>query len=234
MTDRKGSIVSGRTTADTTQPQADRRQDGATGPALSGWRHGSTWTYLIMLIASAAALFVSFMLSAETLRLARRPNQLLGCDINSVLSCSDVARSWQAELVRLGDLSFPNAFFGIAAESVFVTIAVIGLARVRVPRWFATCTWLGGLAAILFSYWLTVQSLFVIRALCPWCLGLMFSTTIQFMALSHATVTVQDIPRGGRGLRTYYRLNYDLMADVVWVLAIIAIILVKDGSAIFR
>ena len=136
--------------------------------------------------------------------------------------------------MKLGDLSFPNAFFGIAAESVFVTIAVIGLARVRVPRWFATCTWLGGLAALLFSYWLTTQSLFVIHALCPWCLALMFSTTIQFMALSHATVTVQDIPHGKRGLRTYYRLNYDLMADVVWVLAIIALILVKDGSAIFR
>ena len=187
-----------------------------------------------MLLASAAALFVSFMLSAETLRLARKPNQLLACDINSVLSCSDVAKSWQAELVKLGDLSFPNAFFGIAAESVFVTIAVIGLAQVRVPRWFATCTWLGGFAALLFSYWLTVQSLFVIRALCPWCLGLMFSTTIQFMALSHATVTVQDIAHDRRGLRTYYRLNYDLMVDVVWLLAIIAVILVKDGSAIFQ
>ena len=175
-----------------------------------------------MLLASAAALFVSFMLSAETLRLARKPNQLLACDINSVLSCSDVAKSWQAELVKLGDLSFPNAFFGIAAE------------RVRVPRWFATCTWLGGFAALLFSYWLTVQSLFVIRALCPWCLGLMFSTTIQFMALSHATVTVQDIAHDRRGLRTYYRLNYDLMVDVVWLLAIIAVILVKDGSAIFQ
>ena len=71
-----------------------------------------------MLLASAAALFVSFMLSAETLRLARKPNQLLACDINNVLSCSDVAKSWQAELVKLGDLSFPNAFFGIAAESL--------------------------------------------------------------------------------------------------------------------
>ena len=103
------------------------------------------------------------------------------------------------------------------------------------PKWFAACTWFGGLAAILYSYWLTTQSLFVIRALCPWCLALMFSTTIQFMALSHATATVQRLPGGAsdrpRALDTYYRLNYDLMVDVVWVVAIVAIILVKDGAA---
>ncbi|MCH9274919.1 vitamin K epoxide reductase family protein [Bifidobacterium amazonense] len=198
-----------------------------------GWRHGATWTYLVMLAASAVALVVSFVLSAETLQLARNPNQILDCDINSVLSCSTVAQSWQSEIVKFAGLSYPNAFFGIAAESVFVTVAVIGLARVRVPRWFAACTWLGGLAAILYSYWLTSQSLFVINALCPWCLALMFSTTVQFMALSHATVTVQGLPGRSRGLLTYYRLNYDLMADAVWIVAIVALIMVKDGAAIF-
>ena len=134
-----------------------------------GWRHGATWTYLIMLLASAVALVVSFVLSAETLELARNPGQKLNCDVNAVLSCSTVAESWQAEIVKFAGLSYPNAFFGIAAESVFVTIAVIGLARIAVPRWFAICTWLGGLAALAYSYWLTSQSLFVINALCPWC-----------------------------------------------------------------
>ena len=207
-------------------------------PRPKGWRHGATWVYLVMLLASAVALAVSFVLSADTLKLARNPGQQLGCDVNAVLSCSTVAQSWQAEIVKFGGLSYPNAFFGIAAESVFVTIAVIGLARVKVPRWFATCTWLGGLAALAYSYWLTSQSLFVIQALCPWCMALMFSTTIQFMALSHATVVVQELPprKDGRarGLDTYYRLNYDLMVDVVWILALIAIIMVKDGPMIFR
>lgn len=203
-----------------------------------GWRHSATWTYLVMLAASAVALVVSFILSADTLKLARNLGQQLGCDVNAVLSCSSVAQSWQAEIVKFGGLSYPNAFFGIAAESVFVTIAVIGLARVTVPRWFTTCTWLGGLAALAYSYWLTSQSLFVIQALCPWCLALMFSTTIQFMALSHATAVVQELParKNGavRGLDTYYRLNYDLMVDVVWILALVAIIMVKDGPMIFR
>lgn len=201
-------------------------------PLLPGLRHGSVWTYAVMAGCSAIALLVSFILSAETLHLARHPNQLLSCDINGVVSCSTVAQSWQSEIVKFGTLSYPNAFFGIAAESVFVTIAIIGLLQIRVPRWFAACTWGGGLLALLYAYWLFAQSLFVIRALCPWCLVLMFATTIQFMALSHASVTVQGLGLR-RGALSYYRLHYDLMVDVVWVAALIALIVVKDGAAIF-
>ena len=202
-------------------------------PILRGWRHGSTWTYAVMLAASIVALLVSFILSAETLQLARYPDRSLSCDVNSVLSCSTVAESWQAELVHFGSLSIPNAFIGIAAESVFVTVAVLGLARIRVPRWFVICTWYGGLAALIYSYWLFTQSLFVINALCPWCLLLMFSTTIQFMALSHATVTVQGLPAKATWTTTYYRLGYDLMLDVVLIVALVAIIALKDGAALF-
>ena len=71
------------------------------------------------------------------------------------------------------------------------------------------------LAALAYAYWLFSQSMFVINALCPWCMVLMFSTTIQFMALSHATVVVQGLPPKAEGLRTYYRLHIDLMMDAV-------------------
>ncbi|RBP99061.1 vitamin K epoxide reductase family protein [Bifidobacterium xylocopae] len=207
-------------------------------PDPVGLRHGPLWTYTIALLASAAALVVSFALSAETLQLARHPGSKLACDVNSRLSCSSVALSWQSELVRFGDLSLPNAFLGIAAESVFVTLSVLGLARVRLPAWLSRCTWLGSLAALAYSYWLLSQSLFVIRALCPWCLGLMAATTIQFMAFTHATVTVQGLPRPeGRWsalsafLRRSYRLGFDLMVDVVWLVVLTVVILAMDGSA---
>lgn len=229
--DSSEQMSSNMPTADTTVAHPGLTIPGRT--LLHGWRHTATWPYLIMLIASAVALAASLILSADTLHLARHPGQALGCDVNGVLSCSTVAQSWQAEIVKFGGLSYPNAFFGIAAESVFVTVAVIGLCKVRAPRWFAACTWLGGLAALCYAYWLFTQSMFVINALCPWCMVLMFSTTIQFMALSHATVVVQGLPSKAEGLRTYYRLNIDVMIDVVWVLAIITLILVVDGPALF-
>lgn len=205
---------------------------------VRGWRHTAAWTYLIMLLSSLAALIVSFALSAETLQLARHPHQQLSCDISSAVSCSTVAQSWQAEFIHFAGMSFPNAFFGIAAESVFVTVAVLGISRIAVPRWFALCTWLGGLAALLYAYWLFTQSMYVINALCPWCLGLMFATTVQFMSLTHATVCIQRIPSpsssAGRVLRTYYRLNIDLLADAVWIIILITLILAKHGSVLLR
>lgn len=205
-----------------------------------GWRHGHVWTYLMAGIASLVALFASLILSAETLQLARNPQGRLSCDINAVVSCSTVAQSWQAELIRLGTLPIPNAFLGLAAEAVFLTLAVVGLSGVRLPSWLAGLTWLGSLLALAYATWLFTQSVFVIRALCPWCLVLMVSTSIQFMAFSHATVTVQGLPSQtgrlpglGRGLRTYYRLHFDLMVDLVWLVALTTIILVREGSALF-
>ena len=51
-----------------------------------GWRHGATWTYLIMLLASAVALLVSFILSADTLKMARNPAEAqLRCERRAVL-----------------------------------------------------------------------------------------------------------------------------------------------------
>jgi uncharacterized membrane protein len=186
-----------------------------------------------MLVAATVGLFTSFILAAETLKLARTPDKPLSCDVNPVLSCSDVAKSWQAEIIRFGDLRFPNTFFGIAVYSAFITVAIVGLCGAKLPRWFCICTWFGGLFAFCYSYWLASQSMFVIKALCPWCLAMMFATTIMFMALSHATVTVQGIPRNRNVLNLYYRMRYDWMADTVWILAVLTLIFVKEGAAIF-
>lgn len=204
---------------------------------MRSWRHRSTWLYVVMLISSAVCLLTSFILSADTLYAARHPTARLGCDINNVVSCSTVAQSWQAEIVHLGRLSIPNAFIGIAAESVFVTVAVVGLCNPKMPRWFPIATWWGNFAALLYSYWLTSQSLFVINALCPWCMTLMFATTIQLMALTHATVTVQGLPREGSKLRKFlesiYRPNLDIMIDVIWIVLLAIIILLRDGPRMF-
>lgn len=201
---------------------------------LHGWRHSAVCTYGVMLFFSAVALVTSLILSAETLALARAPKKLLSCDFNSVVSCSRVAQTWQAEMVKFGELSFPNAFFGIAAESVFVTLAVIGMIRVRVPRWFAICTWLGGLCALAYAYWLFSQSMFVIHALCPWCIVLMFSTTVQFMALTHASVSSQKLLVKRFSLvESYYRLRYDLLIDVLWVAALLTLILCQYSKVFF-
>ncbi len=212
------------------QKDAEQKNNETT---LKGWRHSAAWTYGVMLFFSAVALVTSLILSAETLALARAPQKLLSCDFNSVVSCSRVAQTWQAEMVKFGELSFPNAFFGIAAESVFVTLAVIGMIRVCVPRWFAICTWIGGFCALAYAYWLFSQSMFVIHALCPWCIVLMSSTTLQFMSLSHASVSSQRLlTKRFTWVESYYRLRYDLLVDVIWIAALVTLILSQYAKVI--
>lgn len=114
MSDFEGQAAVDAADDETSVGTAVAMDDDCTKPR--GWRHGATWTYLIMLLASAVALLVSFILSADTLKMARNPGQKLNCDVNAVLSCSTVAESWQAEIVKFAGLNFPNAFFGIAAR----------------------------------------------------------------------------------------------------------------------
>ena len=198
------------------------------------------WIYAIFTLASAIVLVASFILAAEALYSVRHPGEMLGCDINSTLSCSAVAKSWQAELIHIGRYSYPNAFLGIAAESVFVTVGVVGMTGARLPRWFSVAWWWGGLAALAYSYWLTTQSLFVIGALCPWCLTLMFSTTIQFFALTHATVVIRHEPHEDgslsglrRMMEDLYRPNADVWIEIGWIVLLIIVIIAKDGRALF-
>ena len=54
---------------------------------------------LTLLIGAGLALLASLVLSVEALEIAKTPNIVLGCDLNSAVSCGGVARHWSAALV---------------------------------------------------------------------------------------------------------------------------------------
>ena len=87
--------------------------------------------YVEMLVSSLIGLVAALVLSVEALALAEDPFADLGCNINTVLSCGTVGSSWQASL-----LGFPNAYLGLIAEPVVITLSVAALGGVRFPRWF--------------------------------------------------------------------------------------------------
>jgi len=130
-------------------------------------------TYIEMLVSSLIGLVASLVLSIEALALAENPFADLNCDINAVLSCGTVGASWQASL-----LGFPNAYLGLIAEPVVITIAVAALGGVRFPRWFMLSAQVVYFIGFAFAYWLFYQSFFVIGALCPWCLTITVTTTL--------------------------------------------------------
>lgn len=211
-------------------------QDTQTAPTTSGGvlqrlRHNNVTVWVTMLVASAASLVASFVLSIDALRLAENPNADLGCNINSVISCGTVAGSWQSSL-----LGFPNAFLGLVTEPVVITIAVAGLAGVRFPRWFMLAAQVVYTIGLVFAYWLFHQAMFDIGALCPWCMLITLATTLVFFEMTYVNIRDDNLylPRRLQSaLREAIRANLDLIVVVVWILVMVLAVVLKYGEALF-
>lgn len=140
-------------------------------------------TYIAMLVSSVLSLVAALVLSYDALKIAENPSSKLSCDVNAIVSCGKVARSWQSHL-----LGFPNAFIGLMSEPVVIAIAVAGLGLVTFPRWFLRTAHIFYGCGLLFALWLLTQSFFVIKAFCPWCLLVTASTITVFSTITRINI----------------------------------------------
>ncbi|MEU5942574.1 vitamin K epoxide reductase family protein [Micromonospora sp. NPDC047548] len=194
-------------------------------------RHANSWIFGTMLFSSCLSLLASFVLSVDAITLAADPAAELSCNINAVISCGTVGSSWQSHL-----FGFPNAFLGLMAEPVVITVAVASLGGVRFPRWFMFAAQVIYTLGLALAYWLFYQSMFHIGALCPWCLLVTVSTTLVFATLTHVNIRDGNLflpPRLQSALVTAVRANLDLMVLVIWMLALTLAIVVKYGDLLF-
>lgn len=181
----------------------------------SATRPTHRWAYVEMLVSSLLGLLASMVLSVDAVALAANPNVELSCNISAKISCATVGLSWQASL-----LGFPNAFLGLIAEAVVITLAVAALGGVRFPRWFMISAQVVYLVGLAFAYWLFYEAYFVIGALCPWCLLITVTTTLVFFSMTRVNLRDGNL---GEFLqkRTAYALH--LGADVALTVLIIAL-----------
>jgi uncharacterized membrane protein len=188
-------------------------------------------TFIEMLVSSVIGLVASLVLSIEALALAENPFADLNCDINTVLSCGTVGASWQASL-----LGFPNAYLGLIAEPVVITIAVAALGGVRFPRWFMLSAQVVYFIGFAFAYWLFYQSFFVIGALCPWCLTITVTTTLVFVSMTRVNLLENNFRLSAGAYRTvasWLRAGADTLGAILLFAILVAMILFKYGTAIF-
>ena len=122
-------------------------------------------TAWVMVIGGAIGLLAAIMLIVEKVAVLADPDYAPGCDINPVLSCGSVINTEQAAV-----FGFPNPIMGVIGFSVVITLGVLLLAGVTLPRWVWIGLNLGTVFGIGFVIWLVIQSLYVIGALCPWCM----------------------------------------------------------------
>jgi uncharacterized membrane protein len=193
-------------------------------------RHTNGWIFGTMLFSAGLSLVASFVLSVDALALAADPTADLACNINSVLSCGTVGSSWQARL-----FGFPNAFLGLVAEPVVITIAVASLGGVRFPRWFMFAAQVMYTLGVAFAYWLFHQAMFAIGALCPWCLLVTVSTTLVFATLTHVNIRDGNLflpRRWQQRLRGAVDADLDALAVTIWLLMLALAVTLKYGDAL--
>ncbi len=128
---------------------------------------------VVMLVMAVIGLIGSFALSLETVHHLRDPEMALSCSLSAVVNCATVMDSWQAEI-----FGFPNIFLGLMGFAVLVTILVLVLAGVKLPKWIIASTQTAVVLAFIFLGWLMYSSVFVIQVLCPWCVLVALSTII--------------------------------------------------------
>ncbi|MBF9072059.1 vitamin K epoxide reductase family protein [Streptacidiphilus fuscans] len=157
-----------------------------------GATRGYAW---LLLVAGALGLAAAITLTLEKIRLLENPHYTPSCNINPIISCGSVMRTAQASA-----FGFPNSLIGVGAFAVVVTIGVVALTGVRLPRWF----WLGLQAGTLFGIgfvcWLIDQTLYSIGAVCPYCI-VVWTATIPlfwFTTVHNLRTGTLPLPSGAR------------------------------------
>jgi len=183
------------------------------------------WIFGTMLIFASLSLLAAFALAIEEFQLLQNPNSELLCNINSVLNCGAVMKTWQAHL-----FGFPNTFLGLMAEPIVITIAVAGLAGVKFPRPFMFTAQIFYALGSLFAYWLFFQSLYSIQELCPLCLIITVSTTLVFESLLRYNIRENNLylsERMHRASLKFIEKDYDKFIAGAWLALLAALALIK-------
>ena len=140
----------------------------------------------ILTVGGGLGLLASFELIVDKLALLADPDAVLSCDINPVVSCGSVILTEQGSA-----FGFANPILGLVGFAVVITLGVLAIAKVELPRWVWIGLNIGALVGVAFMIWLMLQSLYVIGALCPWCMLIWAVTILIFW-----NVTVDNLVSG--------------------------------------
>lgn len=189
------------------------------------------WIFISMLVGALLSLLAAFVLSVESIQLAKNPDAQLSCSINIVLNCATVAKHPSANL-----LGFPNSFIGMMAEPVVITVAIAGLAGIAFPRRFMFVAQIGYTLGLIFAWYLFYTSFVVIGALCPWCLLVTLTTTMVWFAITRYNTREENLylpKKASKTLQGWIAKDYDKFMLASIVVVAIAAIIIKYGDGLF-
>lgn len=181
---------------------------------------------VVLLIGGAIGLAMAVTLLVEKIALIENPDYVPSCSINPVLSCGSVMSTPQAEAIGI-----PNPVLGVAGFATVATIGAALLAGARFASWFWVLSQFGVTFAVIFVHWLIYQSLYVIGALCPYCIVVWAVTIPIFLYTTTHTLRLVQQSSAGEEHRLIRGLTEYRGAIITsWFLAIAALIAVRFWS----
>lgn len=120
---------------------------------------------LFTIVLGAIGWFASWELLTEYIKTLQNPAYSPNCNVSVLVTCGPNMGSWQGSL-----LGFSNTIIGVSAFVAPIVVGAALLAGARFSRWFWHLYQLGLLAGFVFICWLSVESVFALGTLCPWCM----------------------------------------------------------------
>jgi uncharacterized membrane protein len=175
----------------------------------------------LLIIGGIIGLICSFIITQDKMDLAENPHFVPSCNLNPVISCGSVMSSKQGSL-----FGFPNPWLGLAAFAVLVTIGMAILAGAKFKRWFWLGLETGIVLGVAFAYWLLFESVYRIKALCPYCLtvDVVVITLIWYVTLYNIQEGHITLPARLIGVGDFAR-KHHLDILLTWFILLIAVIL---------
>ena len=165
------------------------------------------WHLLVLLSATVGMVSAGWQL-IERIAYAENADTASVCDINAVVSCTNVFGQWQSSA-----LGIPNTLVSLPIFAALVATAVAALVGSRFGR--AYLAGLMGIALFMaaFATWYSYQSAFVMGAMCLFC-------TVGSACVLAAGVGVTRMAAAGRALGsgragTVLALLVDSKSDVI-------------------
>jgi len=175
----------------------------------------------LLVVCGIIGVIASVVITQDKFELASNPSFQPVCDLNPIISCGSVMKSEQAHA-----FGFMNTYIGIVGFPVVVTVGMAMLAGAKFKRWFWVGMQIGLSFGILFAYWLLFESIYRIRALCPWCLtvDVVLTTAWWYVTLFNFYNGFIKLPARLKAVGQFVKRHHvDIL--VFWFLVVIVIIL---------
>ncbi|MGV0359419.1 vitamin K epoxide reductase family protein [Corynebacterium mastitidis] len=194
---------------------AQAREERRGAAPSQGWG----WLYVV---GGVLGIVLSGIIMVEKMKLAENPTYTTTCDLSSVVSCGNVMRSLQAAAFGI-----PNPIIGLVGFGMVALIGAAVAAGGRFAGWF----WFGAQAgmtfAVLFVHWLFFQAVYVIGALCPYCMGVWGLSIVLFVYVTAFNLRTY----GGSGAGWVRGLDrWKAAISLLWIAAIGVAIVVRFWS----